>query len=525
MMINSDEKLHPRADGGDASEVQAPKPPFELEAGEEDGESPSFNASNKPELDQGAGVNPPSSSPQLDGGYGWVVVFASFLAHFFVLGNIYSFGLFFRIYLEEFDASFGEVAWIGSIGTFLLAALGMVSGNLADRYGNGRIICVGAFFVGAGMFAASFATSIWQLYLTQGIISGVGFSLSYISAVSVVGQWFDKRRALAVGIAVAGSGFGQLGLSFIIAALTDAFGWRVGLRYLAALDFVGLFMAGVLTRRSLPRYIRPEGESFLRYFGDRNFCLMFFFGTFVTMGLFMPFTYLPKYAEIQGLTDVQIVLIIALSGLFSAVGRVMVGFAADRFGRLQMMIVCVYGAALSTYAWMGLTTFAPLLVYALLYSCFAGGIISLIPVIAAELFGIEQLGRIVGFLYTSSSVGNLIGAPIAGFLVDLFGDYLVAIAVAATFLLISSFSLFFIRPLEQTAKVAASTAPATATAADDDGVSSDVEMNTIAAKEDQQHVISESKTTDSAGAGSRSSAAAGGGEGAAADTVLPYNTE
>jgi MFS family permease len=136
-----------------------------------------------------------------DGGYGWIVVSAVFFVHVFVVRPIYSFGIFYRVYLDYFEASESSVAWIGSIGAGLLGALGFLTGKLADTYGNSKTIFVGGLLISAGFFLASFSTELWQLYLTQGIITGAGYSCAYIPAVAVVGPWFKKYRALALGIA------------------------------------------------------------------------------------------------------------------------------------------------------------------------------------------------------------------------------------------------------------------------------------------------------------------------------------
>jgi MFS family permease len=109
-----------------------------------------------------------------NGGYGWVVVAGAFLVHVFILGNIYSFGVFLPVQAEAFNASVGETSWIGSVGFGIFAFLGSFAGQWADRFGNDRMVFIGGLIVALAYFLASICTELWQLYLTQGLLAGIG---------------------------------------------------------------------------------------------------------------------------------------------------------------------------------------------------------------------------------------------------------------------------------------------------------------------------------------------------------------
>jgi MFS family permease len=234
-----------------------------------------------------------------DGGYGWVIVVAVFFVHVFVLGNVYSFGVLYPVLIEAFHSNKGNVAWVGSIAAALMVGLGAWTGSLADRYGNNRIIALGACCIGLGYALGSLAQSLWHLYLTLGLITGFGYSFAFISAVSVVGQWFTKRRGLALGTAVAGSGLGQFAMSQITGALLQSFSWRGALLVLALINFVGLMICALFIKRLLPlvKHDVSSKVSSLDNFKDRNFLLLFL-GAFVnSLGAFMPYSHLPIYSE------------------------------------------------------------------------------------------------------------------------------------------------------------------------------------------------------------------------------------
>jgi MFS family permease len=325
----------------------------------------------------------------------------------------------------------------------MLAVIAAYAGAWADRFGNGTIIFIGGLLISAGYLLASFSTQLWQLYLTQGLLAGAGYSLSFISAVSVIGQWFDRHRGLAIGIAVSGSGLGQFAVSLITIVLITNNGWRVTLRYLALMSIVGLTICGFFIRRRLPLVVHKKNESSssssIVYFKNRNFRILYAGGFISTLGYVMPFTYLPQYAIQQGISTSNAVWLLSIMGICSATGRVALGFAADRLGQLPMLRFCIFVGGVSTLCWMACTTMATISVYAAVFGFFSGGLISLMPAVTAKLFGIDKLGEVIGLLYTSQALGNLLSAPIAGYLYAARKSYYPPIAVAGSFMLIGAF--------------------------------------------------------------------------------------
>lgn len=161
-----------------------------------------------------------------DGGWGWVVMFASFCCNVIVDGIVFSAGSLQAPIALEFGASKASVALVSSLlsGFYLLA--GPFVSALANRFGFRPVTIAGAFISSAAFGISYFATSIGFLYITYGIIGGIGFCFIYMPSVITVGYYFEKWRALATGISLCGSGVG----TFVFAPLTDLlinkFGWR-----------------------------------------------------------------------------------------------------------------------------------------------------------------------------------------------------------------------------------------------------------------------------------------------------------
>lgn len=379
-----------------------------------------------------------------DGEYGWIVVLSAFFVHVFVLGNVYSFGVFYPIYIDEFHDSPANIAWIGSIGFCMLAGFGGLAGKWADEFGNGLVVFIGGLFISSGYFISSYSTALWQLYLTHGFLVGCGYSLSFVAGIGVIGQWFSARRGLATGLAVSGSGLGQFVMSITTQNLIESCGWRITLRYLALISVIGLSICGWFIRRRIPCTKRTWSESSFAMFKDRNFNLLYVGSLFSSLGLIMPFTHLPLYAIKNGITRSNAVWLLSCMGIASAAGRITMGFSADMYGKMRMLVLCVFGAGVSTLCWIACISFPTLIVFSIFFGLFAGGLISLMPAVAAELFGVQRLSSILGLLYTSTSVGNLLSAPIGGYLYAVYGNYTLPIAVAGSFMMSSLLFLVLI---------------------------------------------------------------------------------
>ncbi|KAG8041466.1 hypothetical protein G9C98_002759 [Cotesia typhae] len=149
--------------------------------------------------------------PPPDGGYGWVVVFASFMCNMIVDGIAYTFGIFFEQFVIHFGESKGKTAWVGSLlsGMYLSA------------------VCMAGSFIAATAFVLStFVSSVNMLMLVYGVMGGVGFGLIYLPAVVCVGYYFETKRSLATGIAVCGSGFGTFAFAPLANFLIDSYSWK-----------------------------------------------------------------------------------------------------------------------------------------------------------------------------------------------------------------------------------------------------------------------------------------------------------
>jgi len=161
-----------------------------------------------------------------DGGWGWVVVFASFMIHIIADGITYSFGVFLVELIDKFDADRGAASLIPSILVGVTLGSGPIASYFTNRYGCRAVTIAGAILASAGLALSVAAKSIIVLYFTIGILTGLGFGLIYLPAIVSVSIYFEKKRAFATGIAVCGSGSGTFIMAPVTKGLITQFGWQ-----------------------------------------------------------------------------------------------------------------------------------------------------------------------------------------------------------------------------------------------------------------------------------------------------------
>ncbi|KAJ3123471.1 hypothetical protein HK100_011594 [Physocladia obscura] len=378
---------------------------------DEAGSSPSKKDAEFSIIDNTVADNPP------DGGFtAWATVFASFIVHFLALGTLYSFGIYATEYYSAGLGSLTVISFIGSISAACLVAFGILSGRLAETFGFRPMIFIGVCISSLGLIIASFCTnSAWKLMLTQGFLFGIGSSMSYFPAVSVPSQWFNKKRSIATGVAVSGSGIGGLAMSQIIQALINKFDVPWTLRIIAIINFIGITTVLPFMKTRIPASRGSKTDwSVIK---DQRFQLIIFIVFFATFPTFIPIIYLPVFATKNvGVSATLATSLVSVYNGASAVGRVVVGVLADTvLGRVNSIVFCgIVSGSSMLFIWTFADTYALLVFFAAVNGFVAGGFISLFPVVVGQTFGLKRLPSLVGMILTLSAIGNLAGSPLGG---------------------------------------------------------------------------------------------------------------
>jgi MFS family permease len=365
----------------------------------------------------------------LDSAQGWVTVGAAFVAMAAVFGVAYSFGAFFAPMAAEFGTGSGATSLVFSVTACCWFLLGSVSGRAVDRFGPRPVLLVGAVALVGGLLVTSAAQQLWVGYVGYGLGVGTAVACGYVPMVAVVSAWFERHRALAVGVAVAGIGVGTLAGAPLAATLIAEYGWRRADMLLGIGGSLLLVVAANVARRP-PEPAGDEPRPLREVVRSGEFRAMYVATLLASLALFVPFVFLPTAAVAAGVSPVAAATLIGVIGVASVVGRLAIGALADRAGRMRTFQACFAILGASFVIWLVGTSWPWLLAFAIVLGTGYGGWIALQPTVLAELFGVRGLGGLVGLVYTGSGVGALVGPPLAGVLVDATGGYRWAIVTA-----------------------------------------------------------------------------------------------
>lgn len=182
-----------------------------------------------------------------DGGWGWAVCFGSFLINFVLDGTMFSFGVLLIELLDYFGEGKAKTAWVGSSLLGMSMLMGPIVSMLLERYSCRQITIAGTLISVVAFIISTFSPSIEILIVTYGILGGIGFCMSFVSAIIVVGAYFSHKRAIATGIAMSGSGLGTFAYAYLTNILISQYDWRGTVLILSGILLNGVF-CGLLFR-------------------------------------------------------------------------------------------------------------------------------------------------------------------------------------------------------------------------------------------------------------------------------------
>jgi MFS family permease len=373
-----------------------------------------------------AADRPRTAAP--DSRAGWWAVGVTFVALGVAFGFSYNFGSVVAPMRQSLGISAGQAGWVFSIFPFTFLALSGVTGRLADRYGPRPMLAAGGTVLAGGLAVTAAAGHVAAAVVGY-LLVGIGVSCVYVPTVANVGAMFVRHRVLAVGIAVTGIGAGTVLGPIVTAALVDSIGWRRTEAWLGAASMVVLLACAAVMPVAARGRSATAGWNLRRLAGDPMFRLLYISGLAGGLTLYVPFVFVAPMAEQGGVTPIRAAALISVIGFSSTAARVVFGLVAGRVG-----VVAAYKAAtVTTWAaflvWVPSRSYWVLVVFALVFGAGYGGTIALTPALLGHYYGVHSLGTVTGVIFTSASVGALLGAPLAGLLVDASGGYLLATVV------------------------------------------------------------------------------------------------
>lgn len=337
------------------------------------------------------------------------------------------------------SASSADITLVGSISASLTKLCAPFAVTWSKEFSPRAVVLAGGILYGVASVLASFGTALWHFQLTQGLLLGVATCLSFMPSMAVPPGWFGKNRALNMGIISAGTGIGGLIWSPILSVCIRSFGYRDTLRLTGcictvlictsalALDWEPATAArfhaersrGTVLSRLLVIPFPPKTIALSRKFAAQSLN-----AALQSAAYYTPIFYIASYSKSLGYTDFQGSNFTSLSNACNAIGKIAVGFIADRVGRLDSLLVTTFLSAVSTAGfWIPSTVFAgnnialsrgSFLTFTVIYGLFASAYIGLFSPTLLEIFGAKDQPQVVGFMYMLQGAAGLVGTPVAG---------------------------------------------------------------------------------------------------------------
>lgn len=370
-------------------------------------------------------VRPPPEDLPPNGGYGWVCVVAVALINAHTWGINSSYGVFLAYYLSHntFDgASTLEFAFVGGLSIASALLVAPLATVCVAKLGTRITLFIGVFLQTLSLLGASFASQIWQLFLSQGVCFGLGMGFLFVGSVGIVAQWFTTKRSLANGLAACGSGFGGLIYSLSTNAIITRISLGWAFRILAIVSCAVLIICSLLVRdrnKQVGASVRAFDKKLV---ARKEYLLLLAWGFFSMLGYIVLLFSLPNYAKNIGLTARQGSVVGALLNLGQGLGenpqtratiqtltfptgRGPIGYYSDTVGRINMAMSGTFLCGILCFAvWIPSSSFAPLVVFALVVGPVAGIFWGTVAPVTAEVVGIVDLTAALSITWVTIAI-------------------------------------------------------------------------------------------------------------------------
>ena len=391
----------------------------------------------------------------------WGIAVAGFLLQM-TLGSVYAWSVFKAPLTRQFHWATSDVTFAFTVAIFTLGIAAFVGGFWMNRIGPRPVAMMGGFFYGLGVFLASFSThGLGWLYLTFGLIGGVGLGFGYIVPVAVLVRWFPDRRGFITGLAVCGFGAGALVTAPLAVRLIQAvgvlrtFGW-LGIGFLVLGVASGFFMkdppadycpAGWTPSLRVARQRTEHSWTLYEALGSWQWWalwLLLFLNTSAGISLISQES--PVFTELTGASAIIAAAMVGVASVGNAAGRFFWAGASDIITR-RWTFVSMFALQIGLF-WM-LPQFKASWVVAmiafLILMCYGGGF-GTMPAFVADYFGDANVGPIYGLMLTAWGAASVFGPMLTATLHDSSGSYRSGLHIIAAMMAVSVVLPILVRP-------------------------------------------------------------------------------
>ncbi|KAK2157878.1 hypothetical protein LSH36_183g01073 [Paralvinella palmiformis] len=373
----------------------------------------------------------------IDDVYAWIIAVASFFGHLLIYGIIYCSGVFYEMFREMFEGSSSMLSLIAILSTAFTYGFSPIPGVLINKYGQRIVTITGGVVAGTGLLLSSYATNVYYIAVTFGVITGMGFGTCYLAILSIVSLYFKKYRIVAFGLSTSGAGLGTFVYPPIIRFLVNIYGVRGTMLIISGIT-LNLCVCGSLMRA--PR-ITSQGSELrtrptqnkkseclslwnLHIFKNVGFITVCFNNLFALFGLNIVLVHLTAYSVTININKDMAAMLISVFGISLCIGQLSFGV----IGKVRCGPVIIYSAS---YILSGLVVilmtvvqdFISLAILSAALGFLSASISPLLPEIITLFLSVELLPSAFGYLLVFEAVGSLLGPPTAGWLFDVLHRY------------------------------------------------------------------------------------------------------
>lgn len=310
---------------------------------------------------------------------------------------------------------------------------------------------VGLVITTGSLIISSFATKVWQLIASQGVLCAIGSGMLFAPTTLYMDEWFISRKGMAYGVLWAGKSAGGVVFPFLMTSLLSKYGARTTLISWSVALFIIcsplLFFLKPRIPISRNTEARPLDWRFLKY---TTFWMLQIGNIIQSLGYLLPNTYLASYAHSLGLSNITGAVLIAMNSMASVPGGVVIGYLGDKFSPPAVIMFTSFMSMLAVLLFWGLSSTLPvLMLFSIFYGFFAGGFSSTYAGVLRELTREVRVetGLVMGLLLGGRGLGFVVGGPVSAGLLGIskwsgagdwgygteYGGVIVATGITAVF--------------------------------------------------------------------------------------------
>ncbi|CAO3631966.1 unnamed protein product [Cunninghamella blakesleeana] len=307
--------------------------------------------------------------------------------------------------------------FVGTVGMVFLNLCGPFAQIITSHFGPRATLILGTLCKGLGLIIAGWGSQPWHLIICQGILFGAGASFTYVTAMAVAPQWFVKKRSFAISVVTTGSGVGGIIMPLIMNASLSNLNWEWTYRILGFICLGLDSLASVLIREKVivkPRIKKSLGDIIhLNVLKDVNYCIFCIGSVIGLLGYFVPYFFLPSYADYIGLLPKEGANLITVASACNFFGRLFAGISAQKIGMINTNIIfTILGGLSSLLIWTFAYNYGVLMAYAVVFGLFCGSYFALLSPITAALVGMERYPTALSLLLITNVI-SVFGPNIA----------------------------------------------------------------------------------------------------------------